>query len=251
VTGAGGPGPTRWLWVLLLALSSLAQAADYAREQKWAEEITPGIVVGDPVYLKEQRGHAFLALYTPVEQARGAVIVVHGLGVHPDWGLINVLRSRLPERGYATLSIQMPVLAAEAKVGDYPPTFPEAAERIAAAVEFLNGKGFRKIALVSHSIGSRMADYYFAHTAHPRVAAWVAIGMAAPYTVDRIAVPVLDLYGDNDFPEVLDGARARAEAIQSVRGSAQISVAGADHFFTGKDADLVQAVALFLDRSLK
>jgi DNA-binding CsgD family transcriptional regulator len=39
------------------------------------------------------------------------VIVVHGLGVHPDRGLINPLRSQLAEQGYATLPVQMPVLA--------------------------------------------------------------------------------------------------------------------------------------------
>jgi hypothetical protein len=33
--------------------------------------------------------------------------------------------------------VQMPVLAAEAKADDYPPLFPEAAERLAAGIAFL------------------------------------------------------------------------------------------------------------------
>ena len=55
-----------------------------------------------------------LAIFTEAASVpKGAVIVVHGLGVHPDWNLIGDLRTRLAERGYATLAVQMPVLAAD------------------------------------------------------------------------------------------------------------------------------------------
>jgi hypothetical protein len=44
------------LAILLLApMLSFAQA-DYAREQRWADEITPAILVGDPVYLELKSG---------------------------------------------------------------------------------------------------------------------------------------------------------------------------------------------------
>jgi hypothetical protein len=129
--------------------------ADYAREQRWADEITPTILVGDPVQLALPAGRKFLGIYTPNIKARAGVIVVHGLGVHPDWGLINPLRSKLSEQDYATLSVQMPVLASDAPGSSYPPTFPEAAERIAVAVKYLRGKGYKKIAIVSHSLGTQ------------------------------------------------------------------------------------------------
>ena len=87
------------------------KAPDYAREKRWADEITPGLVVGDAIYIAQKSGHKFLAIYTEAKPARAAVIVVHGLGVHPDWGLIGALRSGLADQGYATLSVQMPVLA--------------------------------------------------------------------------------------------------------------------------------------------
>ena len=75
---------------------------------------------------------AFGLLAGPAQAAAGAV-VVHGMGVHPDWNLINVLRSELAEQGYATLSVQMPVMAAGVPGEQYAPLFPEAAARIAAA----------------------------------------------------------------------------------------------------------------------
>ena len=90
------------LLILLLA-PVLAQAqADYAREKRWADEITPGLVVGDAVHLAQKSGHQFLAIYTEAPQARAAVITVHGIGVHPDWALIGALRSGLADQGYAT-----------------------------------------------------------------------------------------------------------------------------------------------------
>ncbi|MDP1536648.1 MAG: DUF3530 family protein [Burkholderiales bacterium] len=242
-----------WLAVLLAAASfNIFAQSDYAREQRWANEITPAILVGDPVQLALPSGRKFLGIYAPNSKAQAGVIVVHGLGVHPDWGLINPLRSLLSEQGYATLSVQMPVLANEARGSDYPPTFPEAAERIAVAVNYLRGKGHKKIAIVSHSLGARMANVFLNQSEAPAINAWVAIGLSGEYTQpEMLKVPVLDLYGEKDLPAVLDNASKRAAAIRKIRGSAQISVAGADHFFNGMDNELVRNVKLFLDRATK
>ncbi len=247
----------RILITLLLALAGIpcyAQdaKADYAREQRWAAEITPSILVGDPVQLTLPAGRKFLGIYAPNSKAETGVVVVHGLGVHPDWGLINPLRSQLSEQGYATLSVQMPVLAAEARGDRYPPLFPEAAARIAVAVKFLQDKGHKKIAIVSHSFGSRMTNVLLNQPDAPAIAAWVSIGIVGEYTHPAtLKAPVLDLYGEKDFPEVLELAARRAAVIEKIRGSAQIRVAGADHFFNGMDNELVRNVKLFLDRATR
>src|SRR5690606_17291341 len=102
----------------------------------------------------EAAGRKFLAIYAPAAGPVAGVVVIHGLGVHPDWGLINPLRSDLSEQGYSTLSIQMPVLAAGRPGSEYQPLFPEAAERIARAVAFLREKGHARVALVAHSLGA-------------------------------------------------------------------------------------------------
>ncbi len=237
------------LW--LVPALALAQA-DYGREKRWADEITPGIVVGDPVQLEIPSGRKFLTIYTPNPKAIAGVIVVHGLGLHPDWGLNGYLRTQLADRGYATLSVQMPVLAADAKGEQYSPLFPEAAERLAAAVAYLRGKGFRKVAIVSHSMGARMANHYLVHAGDARVDAWVAIGILGEYVAPAsLKVPVLDLYGEEDFPAVLGAAKQRAAAIRTVRRSGQVQVAGADHFFAGRENELVRQVGLFLDSRLR
>lgn len=236
------------LALALISFSCFAQA-DYAREQRWADEITPAVLVGDPVQLALPTGRKFLGIYAPNSKARAGVVLVHGLGMHPDWSVVHPLRSQLSEQGYATLSVQMPVMAAGVPGEQYTPLFLEAAARIAVAVQYLRNKGHAKIVIVSHSYGARMTNVLLNQTEAPAITAWVSIGITGEYTSPAtFKAPVLDLYGENDFPGVLELAAKRASAIRSVRGSAQICVAGADHFFQGMDNELVRNVKLFLDR---
>lgn len=245
----------KYLFLLyyFFATCALAQAPDHAREKRWADEITPAILVGDAVYLAQKSGHKFLALYAPNAKARAGVIVVHGMGVHPDWNLINVLRSQLAEHGYATLSVQMPVLAADAKGEQYPALFPDAAERLQSAVAFLREKGQRKIAIVSHSMGSRMVNAFLAGGGAGAIDAWASVGITSG-DYDRpqtFKAPVLDIYGEKDFPAVLTHAAQRAQAIKRIRGSGQVSVAGADHYFNGAETELARHIQRFLDHATR
>ena len=238
--------------VTLFSLASFAEpvTADYAREKNWADEVVPGLVIGDPVYLQTPRGHhKFLTLFTPVAGTGKAAIVVHGMGIHPDWGMVGTLRTELADRGFATLSIQMPVLAADAKSEAYPPTFPEAAERIAEAVAFLKAKGYAQLAVVSHSMGSRMSRAYLIDKPDAAVKSWASLGISVD-DYAGIKMPALDLYGDNDLPGVLVNAQQRKSSLKAA-GSRQQVIVHADHFYTGHEAEMVAAVADFLNATLK
>jgi len=199
-------------------------------------------------------GHKFLTLFTEADAAKEkagvGVIVIHGMGVHPDWGLIGPLRQNLPEHGYATLSIQMPVLKADAKGDAYPPTFNEAAERIKTAVDFMRAKGYQKIVLATHSMGCRMTAHYLQNNPKTDLAAWVAIGAPAALDYSKLKFPVLDLYGENDLPQVLTSAKSRAKGLQANTASAQMMAPKADHFFNGKDGLLLEMVRSYLDKTL-
>lgn len=238
--------------VLLLLASQLTFAsADYAREKKWADEIIPGIVVGDPVYLELRQGHKFLTIFTEARNAgkgdaKMGLVVIHGMGVHPDWNMVGTLRTGLAEHGYTTLSIQMPVLANAAASEAYTPLFPEAAERIAAAVDFLQARGYKKIAIVSHSMGSAMSRMYVANNPS-RLVAWVSLGIGDGYSYPGIRVPVLDLYGEHDLPPVLKMAKERAASLQGNPKSRQVRVPKSDHFYNHHEAEMVDEVKNFLD----
>lgn len=242
-----------FLLTIFWATLAFAQVPDYAREKRWADEITPAILVGEPVYIALKSGHKFLAIHTANAKARAGVIVVHGMGVHPDWNLINTLRSQLADQGYTTVSVQMPVLAGDAKGETYPALFPQAAERLQTAVAFLRDKGHRKIAIVSHSMGARMVNHYIVNGGAADIDAWAAVGISSGVYLqaETFKAPVLDIYGEKDFPAVLANAAKRAEAIKRLRGSGQVSVAGADHYFNGAETELTRHVKRFLDNATR
>jgi pimeloyl-ACP methyl ester carboxylesterase len=237
--------------LLLLATQVSFAGADYAREKKWADEIIPGIVVGDPVYLELKQGHKFLTILTEAPKAKKGdakmgLVVIHGTGVHPDWNMIGTLRSQLAGNGYTTLSIQMPVLANDAEQEAYQPLFPEAAERIAVAVDFLHAKGYKKIAIVSHSMGSAMSRMYVVNNPD-KLVAWASLGIGHGYSYSGIRIPVLDLYGEHDLPPVLNLAKKRAASLNGNPKSRQVRVPKSDHFYNNHETEMVKAVKNFLD----
>lgn len=233
-----------YLVLSLMLVCGKLWAADYAREQRWADELLPGVLVGEEVYLQQRNQHRFLGLLAEADKASIALIVVHGMGIHPDWGMVSTLRQSLFEQGYTTLSIQMPVLAADASPQAYPALFPEAAERLTLAVQFLRQRGYRNVVIVSHSQGSRMTRYYMEQRPG-EVAGWAAISLTQGDTFAGINTPILDLYADGDLPHVLDSVAVRRSSLANAYSRQQV-ITGTDHFFAGREAAMVLAVKDFL-----
>lgn len=232
--------------LLLLLVSQLSFAgADYAREKKWADEITPSIMIGDPVYLEQSQGHKFLGILTEAKDAKLGIVVIHGIGIHPDWNMVSTLRAQLAEYDFTTLSIQMPVLANDAKSKEYLALFPDAEERIAIAVAYLKARGYNKIAIVSHSLGSAMSRAYVLKNPS-KLVAWASLGMQA-YDYSGIKIPVLDLYGERDLPAVLKTGKKRAASLKGNAKSMQVIAPGSDHFYNSHETEMVQEVKRFLD----
>jgi predicted alpha/beta-hydrolase family hydrolase len=240
----------RALAFLLLLAASCAVAQDYDREERWASEVVPNLVVGDAVRIEVPGGREFLGLYTGNKAARQAILLVHGIGVHPDHGIIGFLRAALADAGYATLSIQMPVLRAEAPASEYDPMlFPEAAARIQAGGEWLAAKGYAKPVLLSHSLGSRMANAYLDRAAPAPFAAWVCLGISGNFVRPAsLGMPILEVYGEKDLPSVRREDWRRRMALDGVKDSTQIVIAGADHHYTGVEKALAAAILEFLRR---
>ncbi len=241
---------TRLLALLLLVLAAPAWAiSDYDREKRWADQILPSLMVGDAVWLEQKEGHKFLALYTVAEKPRGAIILAHGRGWSPDYELYGILRTKLAEQGYTTLAIQLPVLGGGAKIGDYIATYPDAEERFALAAKFLVDKGYKNVAIVSHSLGATMANQYLINTKQTPVKAWVFVGIINGLEeMFRIKIPVMDVFGSKDWEITQVGAYERKKQIDKVAGSEQVVVKDALHFFEQREDELVQIIVGFLDR---
>jgi len=224
-----------------------AQAQDYEREKRWSEEVVPGLVVGDAVWLVGPENRKFLGLYTQAAKARAGLLIVHGIGVHPDHGVIGALRSSLADAGYTTLAVQMPVLSAQATPREYRPLFPDAVERVRVAASWLRAKGANPVVLVSHSLGSAMSQAYFESTPEPPFAGWVCMGLGGPFgSMRNVKVPVLDIYGGNDLPSVLRSDWRRRITVDSLPGSRQVKIERADHFYAGRERELAGAIDGFL-----
>jgi pimeloyl-ACP methyl ester carboxylesterase len=238
------------LLVVLWACAAWAVAPDLARERRWAEQVVPQVLVGDPVWLATPHHPRVLALFTePVAATGNAIVVVHGLGVHPDWDLIGELRTLLAEFGFATLSVQMPVLAADASREDYATVFPDAAERLDAATDWLRAKGYARVGVVSHSMGAAMANAWLARRQRAAVDAWVPVGMLVDFAAPP-QLPVLDVIAEHDFPEVLASAKKRASELRGDRCSGALVIDKSDHYFGGAVQRLAGAIRPFLERAL-
>jgi alpha/beta superfamily hydrolase len=235
-----------WLLAASFLLASVTQAQDYERERRWAAEFVPNLVVGDAVRIALPPRN-FLGIHTEGKPGRPAILLLHGLGVHPDHGVIGILRTLLVDAGYTTLSIQMPVQGAQATADDYPALFAEAAARIQAAAGWLADKGHARPVLLSHSMGSRMATAYYERTAGAPFAAWISLGVTADYgALEKVRAPILDVYGEKDFPQVLRANPVRRMAVSAIAGSKQVMIQGADHYYTGRETALASAIDEFL-----
>jgi hypothetical protein len=235
---------------LLFAFAAGAWAQDNDKEKRWSDDILKTLLVGNAHWLEQKNGHKFLALYTEADGPRGAAIIAHGRGWSPDFELYGSLRTMLAETGYTTLSIQLPVLPSTAILGLYVPLYPDARERFQLAVDFLKAKGYSNIAIVSHSLGATMANQYLIRTEDQSVGAWVFIGILQGLEeMYRIRIPVLDVFGSDDFTVTMWGADERRKQIEKNPASGQVTVPEAKHFFEGREDELVRIVVAFLDRT--
>ncbi len=243
-----------------LLLPTLVNASDLAREQRIHDQIIDAIFDGEPMMLNGA-GHDFLAIHMQSEAdvKRGAAIILHGRGIHPDHeNVVHPLRVGLTERGWDTLALQLPVLDTAAKYYDYERILPESFPRIEAAIDYLRQQGAERIVLIAHSCGAHMAMNWIDKVGDSSIDAYVGIGMGAtdykqpmrkPFPLDRMKVPLLDIYGSNEYPAVLKMAPKRKALLDKAANpqSAQRVIPGADHYFGGHNEALVEAIADWLD----
>ena len=241
-----------FLSMLSITASSLTFASDKEKEKRWAEQISDALLDGDAIHLNDGTAN-FLAIDTRADDPKDVgVIVIHGIGIHPDWPtIVQPLRVQLAADGWNTLSLQMPILNNDASAEDYKPLMKEVPARIDAGIRYMYKHGAKKIVLIAHSLGAEMTNYYLAHkkvyqeaqTETP-IIGYIGIGMNTGNEdfLKKITIPVFDLYGEKDLPGVLSSVSSRAKAASHNKNYSQKKIAGANHFFEDQDDDLVKAV---------
>ncbi len=245
----------------LFSINSAMARADLEREKRLGDQIVDAIFDGEPIYL-EADSHQFLTIHTEseAEQVKGAAIILHGRGLHPDWEtVVQPLRTALPEQGWETLSIHLPVQEKGAKYFDYVPLFPEAYTRIEAAIEYLREHGAKRIVLIAHSCGAHMAMSWIDDNGDSPIDAYIGIGMGAtdyqqpmakPFPLAKMHIPVLDIYASKDYPAVLRMAPERKAMMEQAGNpqSAQHVIDGAEHYFNGYNDALIAVITKWLNK---
>lgn len=273
------------LAALCLCLSTGAWASDLKREKGWADLLQGHLDQGRAVWLTAEGGQKVFAIYeAPLAGApRGGVVLAHDMGQHPDWPeVIAPLRTGLPHRGWATLSVQMPVLADGATPDQYAPLVAQAAARLKAAVDYLVSRNVTPVALVGYGLGGTMAAAYLAGNPPGPVSTFIAIssgsipGTPAPLDtaayLAKVPVPSLAVYGSRDYEWVLRSAPHLAAAARGTQTSAahqgntgpsgqpppaaagprpfrQTRITGADHGYRGVTDELIEDVVGWLNRT--
>jgi len=256
--------PKAYKTLLIIGLSlffNISHAYDNAKEKRWAEEVSDSIMIGDTEWLKIGSRKVF-SIYTEqtTNKPKGAAIVIHGGGVHPNWDqIIRPIRSQLPDHGWSTLSIQMPVLANDAEYAEYAPLFDDVAPRINAAIKSLQTKGISNIVIIAHSLGAGMTGYYLANKPDKSIKAFVSIGSTGARFKDKdknffkslenIKLPILDIFGSIDLPEVIQSAKIKKQTAKKVgnKGYTQTIVPEANHMFELKDDVLIKYISTWLE----
>lgn len=244
------------LFALLISLSFSYSvfATDAAKEQRIAEQTIDTLFLGEPVWLKTDEtddSSQFLGLFNNEEQSQFSLLLLHGSGQGPNTTfLIGPLREAFTDKGYTTLSIQLPVISDNADYALYTSEFPLAISRINTAINFLKTRSNKPIVIVGHSMGGNMLMQWFQQANDESTSAIVAVGMSASLnskndfvSTKSNRIPVLDIYGQNDSANVLEKAQLRkAEVSASHPQSKQLEVAGADHFFADMESQLATII---------
>jgi dienelactone hydrolase len=252
----------------ILVTANAASLSDRAKEKRWAEQIIPSLLVGEDVQLKAN-GVDFLGLYAEPDNAkpRGAVILLHGIGVHPAWPeVIQPLRTRLVDKGWATLSLQMPVLANGAEDAEYAPLFAEVPYRIQAGVDFLKARGIHNIVLAGHSMGTVMASRYLCLSTRKDAAVKGFMILSGGYGIrydtraDSLAnfkaihdVHILDVSGSDDTEEIKEIVKIRQRVGKQIHGDdyQYLQIQNANHFYVNREDELVNRLNTWMEANIK
>jgi hypothetical protein len=181
----------------------------------------------------EAGGVRFAGLYreTTARRPLGAAVVLHGRDSGPDdLALVDPLRRHLPNRGWASLSLEAPEPGAGG-TADPAATLAQAEERVRAGVEFLKGKNAKNLVLIGHGRGARMVLGYLLGQADPAVKAAVVIdpepipavegaGISAEQTA-QLRFPLLELRTGRDSAVASEEARGWRVAFRANPGYRQ------------------------------
>jgi pimeloyl-ACP methyl ester carboxylesterase len=228
---------------------------DKSRETMIYEQNLNEIFDGEHQYINYKYGkYSMLEIYD--ESFDTAVLFLHGRGLNPnEQNLAYPVRVGMSD-SYNTYSLQLPVLKKQSTYLEYTKIFYDSDERILSAIEHIYDKN-KKVIVIAHSCGVHMLmSYIKSKNLSESISSLVLIGSGAvdkgekliyQYPYDKIKVPVLDLYGENDFDLVLKKSVERNENIKKNNTkSQQIKIKSSDHYHADNSNQVITFVKKWL-----
>lgn len=243
-------------------------AADAYRERMIARHLAVPLTSSESLWLDSGQGK-FPGIYTdfPAGSRLGGIILLHDLEANPDWpAVISPLRRSLPDKGWPTLSIQLPLLTP----GVPPDTralqeiHDEGMGRVKAAIDYFISRGIYNISLIGHGMGATVISAYLAgqlpenHAIY--IKSFVAIsprlseGLPQRYQLEHLLrqakLPVLDVVSSQESPPDSAHTRSRRAAAQTAKntGYRQLALPWPDNDFAGAEPLLFSRVHAWLKR---
>ena len=228
---------------------------DKSRESMIYEQSLSEIFDGKHLYIDYKFGkYSMLEVYN--EDHNTAVLFLHGRGLSPnEQNLAYPVRVTLSNL-YNTYSLQLPVLKKQSTYLEYTKIFYDSDERILSALEHIYKKN-NKVIIIAHSCGVHMLMSFIQNknfTNH--ISSLILIGSGAvdkgekliyEYPYGKIQVPILDLFGENDFNLVLKNANKRKQLIKETSAkSQQIKIKSSDHYHTDNSERVITFVKKWL-----
>lgn len=219
--------------------------------RKWfGQALSLLLAIGTSAAAEMPRGE-----YLEGKGSKSAVILAHGQGLDPDSQVVGPLRRAInAELGFHTLSLQMPTLPGKRSAEQfeqYAATFPEAYQRLQAAIEFLRkDKGVERVYLMGYSMGGRMTSAFLANHPEAPVAGYIGVGLWAggqePLNTNlnlrKVKVPVIDIYAENDRDAKFAEFRKKFVSDRF----RQVPIPGAMHDYRGYEKQVADAVIAWL-----
>lgn len=212
----------------------------------------------------------FPALYTEETrgQTEGGLILLHDIDANADWpGVISPLRHGLPDRGWHTLSLQLPLYPGKMDPASLSALIKRAMPRINSAIDYYHAQSITNIVFIGHGFGATLAAAWLAQDQQSRIQGLVTVGMQGmtgegegedekqdtTRQLENLTIPILDIVGSRDLETVVTAATKRKTAMRRSSGKTanpstdkwpprryqraddrylQVQVAGADHNFT-------------------
>lgn len=253
---------------LLLIASVAAKAETPATDnpiEQLAKQLDVGRTEGTLIWLEAGGSKTFAVVSEAAARApQGGIILLHDLGAHGDsTQLIAPLRQRLAQYGWTCMSVHVPALN-EQRQAPAADLTKHIQDLIGAASQQLAQKNMKLMAVVAHGASAPLAASALGAAAGS-IRALVALSPSVPKTPDpaldmvatyrALNLPLLDVYGEADYPAVIQQADARAAAKRTGTPAndalfRQIVIPGADHQYLNQEDLLTRRIVGWLRKTL-